>query len=68
MVTRKKPPRTIVGLSEFNAMRSRAETAEARCARLRTLLRAVLATLPNEFTSAETQAVRREARAAVEET
>ena len=65
MVAARKPKR---GSVDTDALTQRLAIVEAEHAQLRAALQAVLRTLPNEWASAEVQAVRRQARAVVEET
>jgi hypothetical protein len=67
MVTARKPRKPAWQRIRDEAT-ARADVAEAQRDALRTSLRDVLATLPNEWAPAEVQAVRRRARAVVEET
>ncbi len=68
MVTARKPRRSSRPDADRDALTQRLAESEARCSILRTALRQVLATLPNEWAPAEVQAVRRQAKAVVEET
>ena len=67
MVTRRKPPRIVVSPTEHEAVKARLDVAEARAAALARSLRAVLATIPQEFAKPEAQAIRMAARALLEE-